>query len=96
MKHMKRALLVATALIGLGAAAPAPAKETARLALFPAHPRAGRLTTVQLRPYLYLGGTDLRPRLAIRTWSGANRDRPSYTRVRTPGLLRVPNRRHDV
>jgi hypothetical protein len=71
MKHTKRALLVATALIGLGAAAPALAKETARLALFPAHPRVGRLTTVQLRPYLYLGGTDLRPRLvdAAHKWN---------------------------
>jgi hypothetical protein len=63
MKHMKRALVAALALIALATAAPALAKETARLALFPAHPRAGRLTTVQLRPYLYLGGTELRPRL---------------------------------
>ncbi len=63
MKHMKRGLAVAVALIALGAAAPAFAKETTRLTLFPAHPRAGRLTTVQLRPYLHLGGTDLRPRL---------------------------------
>ena len=37
------------------------------------------------------GGNELRfdagvvPLLAIRTWSRANRDRPSYTRVRTPG-----------
>ncbi len=63
MKHMKWALALAGALSALAAATPALAKETTRLALFPAHPRAGRLTTVQLRPYLYLGGTDLRPRL---------------------------------